>query len=521
AGGGVHRREESSRGHLTDGSGPGPTGPANIVHTEPDGGENVRRVDLAVTGGTIITMDPERRILEDGVVLIDEGSISAVGTRTETGEFRATRTIDARGAWVLPGLIDAHGHAGHSLVKTLGDRPDGNWLEVAEEVYFRNSTESFWWAEARLAALERLRFGVTTGYSMMGNIPRVDALWPTIAHVRGVREMGIRDMLGVGPGLPPWPKRVAFWKGGGRRERETDADEALEVTREICHRAARGQFGGRITAHVSPSRVGDPVGLGKEELARQTEGFMAIARDYGLMVNSHAYGGNIEYAYHNLDGVLGPGTILAHCTGITPREVEILAETDTRVVHCPSARAVIRGWCPAVDLVESGVTVALATDGTGPDRTFDVIKEMRVAAIIHRIHEGDDGVMPPGKLLEMVTIDAAKVLGLQKRRGSLEPGKDGDITIVGSQSAYQYPEAMPIHRLVYTTTGRDVTGVVVAGKVLMERGKILGVDQEDILRTAQEEFEAMLDRSGLRGELRPHRGFWGQARLSGGEDDHP
>ncbi len=476
----------------------------------------MRRVDLAVAGGTLVTMDTERRIIPDGVVLIDEETIVYAGDLAGAGEYEADRELDARGHWVLPGLIDAHGHAGHSLVKAMGDRPDGNWLEVAEEVYFRNSTEDFWWAEARLAGLERLRFGVTTGYSMMGNIPRVDDLWPTLNHVRGMRELGVRDILGVGPGLPPWPKETARWSDSGERTlRETDAEEAMEITREVCRKAARGEFGDRITAHVSPSRIGDPAGLGEGELARQTEEFVSLSRELDLMINAHAYGGNIEYAYENLPDTLGPGTLLAHCTGITPKEVEIIAETGTRVAHCPSARAVVRGWCPAVDLIEAGATVALASDGTGPDRTFDVIKEMRVAAIIHRIHEGDDRVMPPGKLLEMITIDAARALGLESRRGSLERGKDADVVLINARRAHAYPMTMPVHRLVYTASGQDVTGVVVAGRVLMENGELTEVDEDEILDAAQGEFEAMVQRSGFSEQLGIPPGFWGRARFEG------
>ncbi len=474
----------------------------------------MRRVDLAVVGGTVITMDPDRRIVEDGLILAENGNISYVGSREGAGEFEAQKTLDARGHLVLPGLIDAHGHAGHSLVKAMGDRPDGNWLRVAEEVYFRNSTEDFWWAEARVAGLERLRFGVTTGYSMMGNIPRVDDLWPTLNHARGMGEIGIRDVMGVGPGLPPWPKTVANWDSSGNRTlRETDADEAMEMTREICRRAARGEFGERVTAHVSPSRIGDPDGLGAGELRRQTEAFVALARELGMMINAHAYKNNISYAYEHHRDALGPGTVLAHCTGITPEEVQLLTETDTRVAHCPSARSVVRGWCPTVDLIEAGVTVALATDGTGPDRTFDVIKEMRVAAIIHRIHEGDDRVMPPGKLLEMITIDAARAMGLEDRRGSLEEGKDADITLVNARQAHQYPQAMPVHRMAYTASGQDVSGVVVGGRVLMEGGKLLEIDEADILDTAQSEFEAMVARSGLGKELEIPPQFWGRARF--------
>ncbi len=461
----------------------------------------MRTVDLAVVGGTVVTMDAERRLIPGGVVLVDGDRVALVGSRDDAGAFAAARTIEAAGQLVLPGLVDAHGHAGHALVRNVGDIPGGNWLKTAEHIYFQCSTDDFWYASGLLTALERLRFGVTCGYSMVGNIPRADDVRWSLAHARGVREVGVRDVLGVGPGLPPWPKEVTLWDDATPTRRAYHADTALEVTAELCRMHRDGQLGSGIYLNVSPSRIGDPAGLGDDELRRQSEAVVKLAGDYGLVLNAHAYAGNIQYAYDHLEGVLGPRTVLAHCTGISAREVEILAATETSVAHCPSARSMVRAWCPAVDLMRAGVNVAIATDGAGPDRSLCVWKEMRTAAIIHRIHEQDDGVMPPARLLESVTIGAARALGLDGQLGSLEPGKLADIVLMDLDQPHLTPGHMPVEQTLYFGTGHDVSTVIVGGKVLMDRGTVAAPEVSGVLRMARQELAAALGRSQLPAEV--------------------
>lgn len=465
--------------------------------------------DLALSGGTVVTMDSKRQIIEDGLVLILGSDIVFVGRRSTAPSYQAKRTIDATDHWVIPGLIDAHGHAGHSLVKTMGDQPGGNWLKVAEKVYFQYATEDFWYAEARLAGLERLRFGVTTGYSMLGNIPRADDPTWAIHHAKGMQTIGIRDILGLGPGPPPWPKPVQIWHGGEPVSSSFSWETAVAVTEAVCERITRGEFGDRISIHVSPSQIGNPAGLGDDTLQRQTEAVMRLAQTYDVMINAHAYGGGIAYAYEHLD-ILGPRTVLAHCAGISAEEVAYLAETDTRVVHCPSARALVRqGWCPVINLLDAGATVAIGTDGSGPDRTFCLFKDLRIATIIHRLHEQNDAIFPPGKLLEMITVDAARALGVEQHLGALEVGKRADVVLVDARKAHQYPPVMPVHRLVYETSGQDVSTVIVDGEILLLEGVAVGIDESAVLSEAQAEFTAMLERSGFEDLLSESPHVWG------------
>jgi hypothetical protein len=125
--------------------------------------------DLILTGGWVIPMDPARQIIENGAVAIKDGRILAVGPAADiAATWTAERIIDTTGKAVLPGFIDAHAHAGHGLIKTMAMDGGDRWEEICGEVYTTGSTPEFWYAEARLAALERLRFGVTTGVSLLG-----------------------------------------------------------------------------------------------------------------------------------------------------------------------------------------------------------------------------------------------------------------------------------------------------------------------------------------------------------------
>ena len=125
-------------------------------------------VDILITGGTIVTMDSARRVLEDGAVAISGDRIIAVGPTAElTARYTAAQTIDAHRKIVMPGLIDGHGHAGHGLVKSLGMDTD-EWYPATETIYARGSTVDFWRAEALLTGVEKVRFGVTTSLSFFG-----------------------------------------------------------------------------------------------------------------------------------------------------------------------------------------------------------------------------------------------------------------------------------------------------------------------------------------------------------------
>ena len=154
--------------------------------------------DLLIKNAVVITVDPAHHVYSNGYVAVCGNAIAAIGPMEElAADAAAARVIDAQGQAVMPGLVDGHGHGGHCLTRTLGDQY-AQWDAMAEDIYFRYTDDFFWYAESALAAAERLKFGITTGASMIASTPRPDRLEILQAHFDGARKTGIRQLAGIG-----------------------------------------------------------------------------------------------------------------------------------------------------------------------------------------------------------------------------------------------------------------------------------------------------------------------------------
>ena len=467
--------------------------------------------DILIHDTTIVTMDADRRLLHSASIGITGQDITFVGPASEVAQATAARIIPGADRLAMPGLIDAHAHAGHGLTKTLAEGGIGlttGWDEFMETIYFRGTTLDFWKTEARLTGLERLKFGVTTGLNMLGSYPRYDDLAYAQAHVDGMAEVGVRDILGIGPPNPPYPKRfLSLEETAAPRERVLSHEDAFAQTRAAVQRFNNTR-GGLTFCYPTPSGVGYREGLSREELVRQNAAMKAIADEFGTPVHGHAYQGDVRYAYEHFD-ILGPNLSLAHVTGIGEEEIRILADTGTHVCSGPHTHAFIRSRCPVVELLDRGVNVAFCSDASAPDRTYDLFEKMRIGLLLHRSHFRDPAVLPAGKALEMVTVDAARALGLERMLGSVAAGKKADLILINTRQPHLYPIWQEPLRLVYQVSGHDVDTVIVNGRVLMEHRRVLTVDEGAVLREAQAEAMKMLERTQLQPSASLPERFWG------------
>ncbi len=478
-------------------------------------------LDLIVVGGTVITMDGERRVLRGGVVGIEGGRIVVVAAAgAEAPEAR--RTVDGRGRYVLPGIVDTHGHAGHSLTRGLGegrgeDGKDGKpgWGDIVGEMYFRASDEGFWRAESRLAALERLRFGVTTSVSMTGSSPRVDDPRYALAAASGYEELGLRHVAAAGPPNGPWPRDYTERsEPGGPREVTVDLDRALAVTEE-CLQAfgvVARRSNGRIQFFVGPSAVcpgSDP----EDAFARaQVSEVKRLVERYGAGFHAHAYRGMVRAAYAIEPELLGPHACLAHCAGIEADEIAILARTGTAASHGPLTHAYVLDRFGVIEALDAGVNVVVSTDGSSPDRNFDLIGQARIAGQLQRAHFADSSLLPAGKLLGMITIDAARALGMEREIGSIEAGKRADVILLDARQAHLAPDFTAPLRVIGHASGHDVTTVIVDGRVLMDGRVVTGVDEGAILDAAEAAFAATWERAGFGDRDEQHPDTWSGVR---------
>jgi cytosine/adenosine deaminase-related metal-dependent hydrolase len=247
-----------------------------------------------------------------------------------------------------------------------------------------------------------------------------------------------------------------------------------------------------------------------QDLISRSRAARALSKQYGLRFTQDGHTrGTVKFA-HEVLGILGPDALLSHSTELTDEEIQICAETNTRIVHNPSAIASINGRCPATELMAAGVTVMLGSDGVAPDRSYDMFRHMFQAMRYHRFHFRDPDVLPAGQVLEMTTIDAARALGLEDQIGSLEVGKKADIILIDMLKPHLYPRQMPLYRVAYFANGNDVETVIVNGQVLMLDRHVNTVDVASVLEMAQQEIEAALERTGLQHLVATPDGFWGE-----------
>jgi cytosine/adenosine deaminase-related metal-dependent hydrolase len=442
-------------------------------------------------------MDGGRRTVDQGHVLIHGDRIAAIGPGAAPC-LPDLSLIDAQGGIVLPGLIDVHAHAGHALTKGLG-ASSAEWMRLAGHIYARAVDSEFWRAEAALSALERLRCGTTTAALLLGGGPdvmRTESPEAAKAHIEGIREIGVAEILAIGPNRPSGPRSYLDWRGEVSVETPFTPLTQLACCAELI-RDARAPAGGLINLALSlpvftAAELADDTDGAPADLTRRT---LALAREHGLMLvqDGHRSGSLAVMEQHV--GPLGADALFAHCIDLTEGDIAVLLRSGAKVAHNPSSMMSVFGRCPAPELLAQGVTVALGSDAPAPDRPFDMFRLMFHTHRLHARHFGDDTVLPPWDLLEMATIQGAKALGHEREIGSLEPGKRADLIIVDWRKPHLWPPVNPVQRLTRYANGGDVDTVIVGGRVLMRGGCVLHVDEHKILADAHQAFATMLTRA--------------------------
>ena len=470
-------------------------------------------IDLLIVNGHILTMNPNREIIDDGAVAIDRGLIIGVGESKEVAsEYSARRVIDASRKVVMPGLIDTHGHAGHGLIKTFAENDD-DWSKIVYDLYVHSTTERFWYVEALLSSIERIRFGTTTGVSFLGGGAgsfRCDDQRFADSYIKAMQKIGIRGILGIGPSgrtFPYYPQSFHSLEKRSETRKVLSFDDSLDVTEKLIKKWDKldGVQVKMAVNSISP----DLEKLDKEKrtlVKDQARKIRELANNNRCGILAHARGGTIGSAEKL--GLLGSDVLLAHCAGLMEKEIEMLRRTNTSVVHCPRARSIIEARCPVPELITAGVTVAIGSDGNAPDRTFNMFEDMRTAMTIHRTYFKDSHLMPPGKVLEMVTIDAAKALRLDKFIGSIEEGKKADIIVLDLFKPHTVPIMMIPHRIVYECSGYDVDTSIINGEAVMMNRKLLKVDEKRILEEAQEVAGEFFANKKLEKFISTPNNFW-------------
>ncbi|SEG63749.1 amidohydrolase family protein [Halobellus limi] len=446
--------------------------------------------DLLVHDATVVTVNRENQILRNGSIRVTDGRITSVEP-TESGDRTATadRVIDASGKVVIPGLIDAHRHTDFTLVQGLFSELDGSeLLKEALALYHTAESvlgDSFFEAAWDLACLRQLTHGVTT-VNAMDFTPELGA--------EAIGEAGLRGV--IGPELADLLNPVS-------------ADEQLQAARRFVD-SYHGNYDGRVTASIAP---GGEVGCSRA----LWEGVAVLRAEYPeLRLHTHLYdsaaadtmaaGSGADDPLDLLEqyGLLDERTLLTHLLHADRDDARRIAESGAHVLHCPTVysyfQAGDQAWFPLPALQEFGANVVIGLDDPFWFDSWDLIQEAKHARLLSNFEYGAQQ-WSSYELLQMLTIDAARALGLDDQVGSLEPGKQADFVVIDVDTPRHQPYSNLPSVLMNSVTAGDIETVVVDGDVLMRNKSVESLDVERVHAAAMRERERLQAQTGWKTSL--------------------
>lgn len=437
---------------------------------------------ILIRGGTLVTMDATDSVVTANL-LVRAGRIVSIGTDAPAADL----VIDAQGCAVLPGFVQTHIHLCQTLFRgAADDLALIDWLKQRVWPMEAAHSAASVRASARLGVAELIKGGTTCALTM-------ETVNHTAEVFRVVEESGFRATVGKcmmdkGDDLP----------AALHEETEASIRESLELL-DAWH----GKADGRIRYCLAPRFAVSCTG---ELLAAVAQ----LARERGVVIHTHASENLTECAmveaetgmrnieYLGSVGLSGTHVALAHCVHVSEEEIELLANSQTNVVHCPSSNLKLgSGIAPIKAMLDNNVSVSLGADGAACNNRLDMFTEMRTAALLQKVTHGPEAI-PALRVLRMATIDGARAMGLSDEIGSLEIGKRADISVLNLKTLHSTPSAIDISSsIVYSAGPADVKDAIIDGRLVLLDRQLLTMNEQQIANDAETEAQLLLDRAGI------------------------
>ncbi|MUK42520.1 amidohydrolase family protein [Aliivibrio fischeri] len=428
--------------------------------------------DLIINNGQVLTVNADMRVIDDGVVVVKNDKIIAVGDEKLLEQYYAPKNIDANDGIVMPGMINAHNHLPMIAFRGLGEEGISNRLFA----YFfpleaQKLSRELIYNATKLGAIDLAQSGVTTYADMYYHMDEM---------AKATKEVGLRAVLGET--VIKFPVVDAKQPYGGIQYAKSFIEEY--------------QNDPLITPAYAPHAV---YTVSKEKLQEINQ----LSEDYDVPVLIHVAEFPNEEArikdptkatspveYLEEIGVLDKRMVIAHGIHLSQHDQALLKQADAGVVYNPMANAKgATGIAPAWNMFRADMRVGLGTDGPMSSNQVDLWRTLSYAANMQRLKNSDRTIMIPEQVIEMATIGGAKALHMEDEIGSLEVGKKADIIIVETQSANMMPSYDPYATLVYQANPSNVDTTIVNGKVVMEQRQMKTIQLDDI-RQSVEAFES-------------------------------
>ncbi len=395
-------------------------------------------------------------------ITISDDCITSIGTAMETGD--KARVIDCTDKLAIPGLINTHTHAAMSLFRSYADDMLlMDWLEnkiwpaeanlTAEDVYYGTL----------LAIAEMLKTGTTTFADMYFYMPQVAE---AVAE-SGIRAVLARGMTGLGANaLQSLAESEAFY-----RDYHHTADERITV-----------MLGPHAPYTCPPDYLKKVVALAQKLGA---EIHIHLSETAGEVENCFKQYGKSPIELMSELGVLDCGVLAAHCVHVSTEDIQIMRQKQVRVAHNPGSNMKLAsGIAPVPQMLAAGLCVGLGTDGAASNNNLDMLEEIRLTALLHKVSTRDPLVIPAQTAVKMATAFGAQALGLSDKVGRLAPGLKADIVLLDMNSPHWCPRHNRLSLLAYSASAGDVHTVIANGKIVVENRRLITIDEEKLLYEA-------------------------------------
>ncbi len=427
--------------------------------------------DIIIKNAYILTMDPDAGDITDGVVVIEDGKIIYAGSCTDD---TADTVIDAKGGVVMPGFVNTHTHAGMTLFRGYADDlPLEQWLQ-----------DNIWPAEAQLdaehvaagttlAVLEMIKGGTTCFadmYFFMEEVAKVVEM----TGIRAALSYGMIELSDAERGVAELQKGkefVAAWnnKADGRITTMYGPHAPNTCSEEFLRKVKEQAVKDNVMIHIHVLET-------ETELNQMKERY-----------------GKCSVNMLNDIGFFGPDVLAAHCIWLSEGDMNILRNNNVNISHNPvSNMKLASGIAPVSSLLERGANVCLGTDGCASNNDLDMFEEMKLSALLQKVHCMDPTVLPARKVLEMATVNGARALGINS--GMIKAGYNADIIIVDMDKAHLTPLFDVPSHLVYSAGRSDVRTSIVNGRVLMDDYNVLCMDEANVIEKAKAASEDLMSK---------------------------
>jgi 5-methylthioadenosine/S-adenosylhomocysteine deaminase len=458
-----------------------------------------------LTNGYVVTVDPERRVLENGWIAIEDDEIVALGEMEELGGREAEETIDLGGKVTLPGLINGHNHHWGSLFKNTGE---GllleHWLDEVSMPLMATLTDEDLRVAAYLGAIEQIRTGTTCSLNHAVNVNDPDSIQ---AMIEPVLEVGIRQLvtkeLRETPD-PPFSTRYPATPHARNREEELALAEEIidrwDGQSGLIHMGLVLETGANWMLHnaTSDEIILEGVQLAKRRDLKITNHCSAGTPWLSIKEFEQATGGgDVDYLAEL--GALADNWVFIHVLHLKQREIDHIARCGAAVITNPVSNAhSCDGIAPIRQMFDADLTIGLGSDGADVSCSVDMVEQMKFAALIQNATYYDPTLVSAERVIEMATIGSAKAMGIDHLVGSLEVGKKADIVVFDLNKAHSMVGNRPVAALVFSAHGTDADMVLVNGRPILRDGELVGfADEQGVLAEANRRAREAIERAGI------------------------